>query len=290
MNRTEIEEFRTQATKHDAIRDAGLIEPDTLVICRDLSYGPHGVDNLCDIYYPKGTTQALPTIISIHGGGFCYGDKELYRFYTMFLATQGFTVVNFNYRLAPEHAYPAPLEDTNALIHFLLKHHDTYFIDPDRLFLLGDSAGGQLTEQYATIVTNPKYAALFEFTVPNIQFKAVGLNCGHYFMGEDDTPQEAFDYYFEGVDPKNIAQQFPVEAHLTSAFPPTFLMTATDDFLKDLAPRLNERLVKLSIPTLYTCYAQDDGSPLGHVFHVDQKLAIGKQCNLDELAFFKQYL
>lgn len=289
MNRTEIETFRTQATKHDALRDAGLIEPETLVIHRNLAYGPHGTDNLCDIYYPKGTTAPLPTIISIHGGGFCYGDKELYRFYTMFLATQGFTVVNFNYRLAPEHAYPAPLEDTNQVMHFILDHQKEYFIDPTRLFLLGDSAGGQLTEQYTTIVSNPEYAALFDFTVPNLHFQAVGLNCGHYFMGEDDTPQEAFEYYFEGVDPEKIAQQFPVEAHLTSNFPPTFLMTATDDFLKELAPRLHERLVALGVPTLYTCYAQPDGSSLGHVFHVDQKSAIAKECNLDELAFFKQY-
>lgn len=290
MNYSEIEQFRAQAAAHDAKRDAGLTPPKGIVIHRDLPYGPYGVENLCDIYYPEHTTHALPTIVSIHGGGFCYGDKELYQYYTMFLATQGFTVINFNYRLAPEHAYPAPLEDTNALMHFLLAHQKTYFIDPNHLFLLGDSAGGQLTEQYATILTNPEYAKTFSFTLPKLTFSAVGLNCGHYFMGEEDTPQEAFDYYFNGVDDALIVAQFPVEAHLTSNFPPTFLMTASDDFLKELAPRLKERLDALQIPLDYHCYANADGSHLGHVFHIDQKSAIAKQCNIDELAFFKRYL
>ena len=122
----DIPTMRVQMSEGDKKRDAGLIEPDTITAIKDLTYGSHGIENKFDIYYPVGTTTCLPTIVNIHGGGFFYGDKELYRFYTMYLASQGFTVVNFNYRLAPNHKYPAPLEDTNALMNWLLVHGKEY--------------------------------------------------------------------------------------------------------------------------------------------------------------------
>lgn len=55
----------------------------------------------------------IPVIVSVHGGGWGYGDKERYQYYCMSLAQQGFAVVNFSYRLASKYKFPAPLEDTN---------------------------------------------------------------------------------------------------------------------------------------------------------------------------------
>src|SRR5699024_10677414 len=106
------------------------------------------------VNYTMETSQKSPTLFHIHGGGFFYGDKELYRFYTMFLATQGFTVINFNYRLAPDHTYPAPLEDINQVLQWMTGNNEEYYIDLDNLFLLVDSAGGKFTHHYACIVYN----------------------------------------------------------------------------------------------------------------------------------------
>ena len=66
-----------------------------------------------DVYRPRDTDAVIPVIVSVHGGGWGYGDKERYQYYCMSLAQQGFAVVNFSYRLASKYKFPAPLEDTN---------------------------------------------------------------------------------------------------------------------------------------------------------------------------------
>lgn len=290
MIEIQVEKMRKEFAASDAKRDAGLQELETIEKIRDLSYGPYGIENTFDIYYPKGAKNKLPTIVSIHGGGFFYGDKELYRFYTMFLASQGFTVVNFNYRLAPEHAYPAPLEDTNALMHWLVEYAENYPIDMERLFLVGDSAGGQLVEQYATIVSNPDYGQLFSFDVAPVRFQAAALNCGVYFIGKDQPINQDFPYYFGEKISKETEKQFPVENYITENFPPSFVMTASHDFLKDHAKPLADLLRRKGVTVVDRVYEEKDGKELGHVFHIDQKSGIAKKCNLDELDFFEKIL
>ncbi|WP_265456326.1 alpha/beta hydrolase [Enterococcus sp. HY326] len=274
----------------DAKRDAGLVEPDSLVKVKDLSYGPYGIENTFDIYYPKGTTNLLPTIVSIHGGGFVYGDKELYRFYAMYLATQGFAVVNFNYRLAPASQYPAPIEDINNLMNWLLANGLDYHLDMQQLFILGDSAGAQLVEQYTTFVTNSEYAKLFNFTAEEVKPKAVALNCGVYFLGGQEPLTAQFPFYFGDEPTEAILQQFPIEPFITKNFPPAYIMSASHDFLKDLVQPLAAVLSAQGVTTETKIYENPDGSELGHVFHIDQKSAIAKLCNDDELTFFKEYL
>jgi acetyl esterase/lipase len=286
----DVAKMRAEFQKGDATRDQGLSEPDTVEKIRDLSYGPHGIDNHFDIYYPTGTQHALPTLIHIHGGGFFYGDKELYRFYTMFLASQGYTVINFNYRLAPTNQYPAPLEDINNLMHWLVDHAADYYIDLSNLFLLGDSAGGQLTEQYTTMTTNPDYASLFNFTLAPVHFNAVGLNCGAYFLGKDKPIEASFPYYFGENPDATVKKGFPVEAYITTAFPPAFVMTASHDFLNTEGLEMGQFLIAKGIETHFKIYSNPDGSELGHVFHIDQKSAVAKNCNLDQLNFFQAHL
>ncbi|MGX7149900.1 alpha/beta hydrolase [Enterococcus ureasiticus] len=290
MATIDIPTMRIQMRENDEKRDAGLTEPDTLEIFKDLSYGPYGIENTFDLYYPKGTDKCLPTIINIHGGGFFYGDKELYRFYTMYLATQGFTVVNFNYRLAPKHQYPAPLEDTNALMNWLIKHGKEYHIDLDQLFLIGDSAGGQLVEQYATMTSNLTYAQTFPFKLATVHFKAVAMNCGAYFIGQSGAINQEFPFYFGETVTPTLKSQFPVENYITAEFPPAFVATATQDFLKDIAPPLADLLKEKGIESEYHLYSNPDNSDLGHVFHLNQKTDIAKKCNDEEIAFFKRFL
>lgn len=229
----DIEKKRMELKKGDAKRDVGLVEPTSIEKFRDIPYGPYGIENTLDVFYPIGTSEKLPTLIHIHGGGFFYGDKELYRFYTMFLATQGFTVVNFNYRLAPDHVYPSPLEDINRLVQWTIDNNKEYFIDLDNLFLLGDSAGEQLAQQYAIIVSNPAYQKLFTFEVPKIQFNAVGLNCSAYYIGNHIGSADDFPYYLDGKMSNQLKAQLPVEQYITSNFPPAFVMTSSHDFLKE---------------------------------------------------------
>ena len=91
---------------------------------------------------------------------------------------RGFTVVNINYRLAPENKFPAAVEDINMAVKFIEEQGKDYFIDKDRLVMVGDSAGGQLVSHYAAILTNPEFAKLFDFEVrKHIQLNHSELVC-----------------------------------------------------------------------------------------------------------------
>ena len=64
--------FNIGATINDYKRDKAIPLPESITQCRNISYGSHGKWNLLDVYYPDGTSAPLPTIVSIHGGGYVY--------------------------------------------------------------------------------------------------------------------------------------------------------------------------------------------------------------------------
>lgn len=290
MNQINIKEMRLEMAAGDQKRDEGLTQPTGVKAVRDIVYGPFEKENQLDVYYPVEAQGKLPVIVNIHGGGFFYGDKELYQYYSMGLAEQGFAVVNFTYRLAPEHLYPAAIEDTNAVFEWLVANQEEYPFDLENIFAVGDSAGAQLTEQYATILSNPVYADLFSFDVPKVQLKAVGLNCGLYFLGSEKNIFEEVPYYFGTTENPAISKQFPVEAFITENYPAVSLTTASDDFLKELANPLYQVFSEKGIKANCKLYENEDGTPLYHVFHIDQKSKTGKQCNEEQLTFFKQFI
>lgn len=102
--------------------------------------------NSLDVYRPKATNieEKLPVIVSVHGGGWVYGDKEGYQYYCMSLAQRGFAVVNFSYRLAPESKFPASIIDTNLVFGWILDHAEEYGFDTENIFAVGDSAGAHM--------------------------------------------------------------------------------------------------------------------------------------------------
>ena len=107
----------------DTIRDRGLQAPKDIVRFDNLPYGTDPRWQTLDVYRPKNAGgTALPGIVSVHGGGWVYGDKNLYQYYCMSLAQHGFAVVNFSYRLAPRHKFPAALQDTDAVFHWVMAH------------------------------------------------------------------------------------------------------------------------------------------------------------------------
>lgn len=99
--------LRKSFEANDNKRDAGLSAPTDIERMDDIAYGPDARWQALDVYRPKSTSGKLPVIVSVHGGGWTYGDKERYQWYCMNLAQRGFAVVNFTYRLAPEYKFPA---------------------------------------------------------------------------------------------------------------------------------------------------------------------------------------
>lgn len=283
--------FRYNASKSDRKRDAAIALPEGITQCRNISYGPHGKDNLLDVYYPEGTAAPLPTIVSIHGGGYVYGNKEVYRRYGMDMAKRGFAFVNFNYRLAPKWKFPTPLCDTNAVLHWVVKNAHRYHLDPDRILLVGDSAGAQLASQYAAMWANPVYAALFPLKLPKITIRALGLNCGLYDMAQrasDPRKGLSLDYLGRELSPED--PRFRVLESIGGNYPPAFLTTSCEDFLRENAEPMCRFLNDRGIDAQWRCYGREGDKTVGHVFHVNIALPEATQCNDDTAEFFRGYL
>ena len=290
-----VRQMRMKWAAGDVVRDAGVIDPEDVVRCTDLPYGEHP-DNLLDVYYPEGTTGNLPTIISIHGGGWFYGSKELYSHYCLRLAKRGFTVVNFDYRLAPEHQYPAPLEDTFRVITWMQQNADACHIDLNNVFVVGDSAGGQIAFQVLTMLTNPKYAAMFSFPVPEgFSVRACGLNCGCYFFppfGRFLSPEKAnilFKLYFPD-DYLPIVPQLKAHKYVTRDFPPAFVMSSGNDYLKIMAKPLHLLLKFRGVQSVCKVFGTKKDKELGHVFHLNCKLPQADLCNDIQCQFFRDHM
>ena len=283
--------FNIRASKSDKIRDATIPLPEGVTECRNISYGSHGDWNLLDVYYPSGTTAPLPTIVSIHGGGYVYGSKEIYRRYGMDMARRGFAFVNFNYRLAPKWRFPTPLHDTNAVLNWVCKNARRYHLDPTRIILLGDSAGAQLTSQYAAMHANSDYAAHFQMQLAPVSIRAVGLFCGMYDMVERASGQRkglALDYL--GKDLSAEDPRFAVLENIGSNYPPAFIATACHDFLRPCAEPMYRFLTEKGVDAQWHCYGTEEDESIGHVFHVNILLPEAKQCNDDAALFFAKYV
>ncbi|MDO5344826.1 MAG: alpha/beta hydrolase [Lachnospiraceae bacterium] len=270
----------------DAKRDEGLTTPEDVERFDDIRYGADPEWNVLDVYRPRGQAGRLPVIVSVHGGGWVYGDKELYQFYCMSLARRGFAVVNFTYRLAPEVKYPAPLEDTNRVIEWMYENQEKYLLDMEQVFLVGDSAGGHLAGLYAAICTNPEYAANYSFQVPRgFVPQALGLNCGVYVPLGGPTTELVEEFLPEkGSDEEKRLINVP--DHVTPAYPPVYLMTCVGDFCRPHAPLLEKALKENQVPYEYVVYG-DEENPLYHVFHVTIQEPLGQKCNDDECRFFR---
>lgn len=283
--------MRIMCKKNDAKRDAGLTVPEDIICYRDIAYGTHKM-NVLDVYRPKcADIPNLPVIVSVHGGGWVYGDKNLYQYYCMSLAQRGFVVVNFTYRLSPEHKFPCHLEDTVKVFEWVLKNGAKYGMDRSNVFAVGDSAGGHILSLFCLLCTNPEYAAGYDFKAPEgFVPKAVALNCGAYDFeliksSASNTMQLMQDVLPKKGKPEEF-YQISTANHITEHFPPCYIMTANEDFLREQPEPLKKALDEKKVPYVYKLYG-DDSNPLGHVFHLDMRNETGKLCNDEECRYFK---
>ena len=280
--------IREEFKKADDIRDAGLTTPADILRFDDIPYGKDPRWQSLDVYRPRAMEgKTLPVIVSVHGGGWVYGDKERYQYYCMNLSQRGFAVVNFTYRLAPENKFPASMEDVNAVFHWVLDHGTEYGFDTRRVYAVGDSAGAHQLALYACICTNPAFAARYSFRVPKgFCPTAVALNCGKYDMtAEKQSDAGLLSEYLPRGGTREELDTIDVLPHVTSDFPPAFLMTATDDFLKDQAPLMAKALADHQVPFVYRYYGSKS-NPLGHVFHCNIRTEDAKLCNDETCDFF----
>ena len=251
--------------------------------------------NVLDVYRPSGAAPKLPVIVSVHGGGWVYGDKELYSHYCVSLAQRGFVVINFTYRLSPEHKFPCHLEDTSLVFDWVKKNATRYGMDRENVFAVGDSAGGHILSLYCSLCTNPDYAAKFDFKPEgNLLPKAIALNCA---VLDIDAAKEgmagAAAKLIKDVLPKKWKEEDiqllnPI-VHVNEKYPACILMTANEDFLRTQPDTFSKKLKEVGVPFEYKMYGSEF-EKLGHVFHLDMRNETGKLCNDEQCAFFESFM
>jgi acetyl esterase/lipase len=149
-----------------SISDASAAEYE-IINRPDLVFAEHdGTKLVGDLYLPKGRAKA-PVLVAIHGGGWQIGNRQFYRYWGLFLARAGYAVFAIEYRLGKPGTYPAAVYDTKAAVQFIRANAAEFDLDPDRIGLIGDSAGGHLAslvalagDQYTSVYRDDANAAI----------------------------------------------------------------------------------------------------------------------------------
>ena len=110
-------------------------------VLRNLAYGTHPRQT-ADVYLTS--RPAAPVVLFVHGGSWRSGSKETYRFVGRALSKMGFTAVVINYRLRPEADFPDYVLDAAGALEWAHKKASEWKADPDRIFIMGHSAGGHI--------------------------------------------------------------------------------------------------------------------------------------------------
>jgi acetyl esterase/lipase len=132
-------------------RAADKQPPDDVEFSKDVVYGKGGGKDLkLDLSRPKQANGKRPCIVVFHGGGWAAGNKDQHDDVTWMLAQRGYVAATVGYRFAPEHVFPAQVEDAKCAVRFLRAHADKYGIDSERIGAVGFSAGAHLSMMLGT--------------------------------------------------------------------------------------------------------------------------------------------
>ena len=215
------------------------------------------------VYAPRGVTGTAPALVFFHGGGWIYGDLESHDATCRFLAEQaGVRVVAVDYRLAPEHPFPAAHEDCLAAYDWVLAHADALGIDRHRVAVGGDSAGGNLatvvaqqvvarTEQPAGVVP-PAYQLLIYPVVDFVETRPSRTEMATGFFLTGDFVDLASDCYTaSGPDPADPLLS-PLYGKLEE-LPPAYVVTAGFDPLLDEGEAYAEAMRAAGVEVTYVC-------------------------------------
>lgn len=200
------------------------------------------------IYRPRGVEGDLPGLLHIHGGGFCLGSAEIDHPQSVGLADELQVVVaTVDYRLAPEHPYPAGVDDCYAALEVLAGLDG---VDPTRIAVQGQSAGGALAAA-VTLMARDRGGPAICFQV--LEIPVLDDRCDTPSMrAHDSTPlwsrpqaQASWVHYLGGREADAYAA--PARAEDLAGLPPAYVLTCELDPLRDEGIRYAARLLESGV-------------------------------------------
>jgi acetyl esterase len=213
------------------------------------------------IYWPHASDEPLPVVVFYHGGGFALGDLDTHDPVARDHAVGAEAiVVSVDYRLAPEHPFPAGVDDCWAALQWVGEHAAEFGGDPNRIAVAGDSAGGNLSAVMTQLARDnaDKGGPALRFQL--LWYPTITADVSlPSFTENADAPmlnREVIDafltWYLPDVDisdPKALPATFaPANATDFSGLPPAFIGTAGHDPLRDDGARYAELLKAAGVP------------------------------------------
>jgi acetyl esterase len=220
--------------------------------------GPAG-DIPVRIYTPEGTAP-FPVLLYFHGGGWVIGDLEVVDAPCRALAKEsGCVVVSVDYRLAPEHKFPAASDDCYAATKWVSDNAAEIGVDPSRIAVGGDSAGGQLAtviSQMARDKGGPAIAyqvLIYPVTDATISTASYEENAEGYLLTKEGMIWFFNHYMNEDTDRKDPLLS-PTYAESLAGLPPAIVITAEYDPLRDEGNAYAEKLKAAGVPVIHSQY------------------------------------
>lgn len=146
----------------------------------DIIYEPAEAD-ICmlDLFMPELVVcPKLPVLVNVHGGGWVTGDKRWRVAQGRIFADMGMCVININYGLSPKYRYHQSLRHVFSAMRWLENNAKEYNLDLDNVFIMGDSAGGQIACQVCAALHNKEFLARLGVDPVSYRLKGALINCG----------------------------------------------------------------------------------------------------------------
>jgi acetyl esterase len=208
------------------------------------------------LYVPFGPPAAEPSplLVYYHGGGWVIGDLDTHDDLCRFLACRtGIRVLSVDYRLAPEHPFPAPVEDAHAAFHWAAANAAELGVDAGRIAVGGDSAGGNLAAVVSMLARDaggPRPALqllIYPVTDAHARTRSRELFAEGYLLTQGDM-----DFFEDHYLPNESARDDPrvsvLRAPDPSGLPPAYVVTAGFDPLRDEGEEYALRMRAAGVP------------------------------------------
>lgn len=204
-------------------------------------------------------------VVFLHGGGWSMGDLECYDFFMRDLCVRsGASILSVEYRLAPEHKYPAALDDGLAAVRWATNLTKAHAGDAARVAVMGDSAGGNLaaviarrlhTEGRIRLAGQLLLYPMLDVSQPHSAYPSrMRYGDGEYLLTRESIDTAA-TWYLDGIGRRDDPDVSPLLVEDLSMLPPTVIVIGGHDPLLDEARLYAERLLAAGVATRFKCFA-----------------------------------
>jgi len=221
---------------------------------RNVTYGrASGVDLKMDIYYPRTASGPMPVLVYCHGGAWTTGDRTWITgsLDGKVLLDRGYMLCSIDYRLAPKYMFPAQIEDAKCAVRFLRANASWYGIDPRRIGVWGDSAGGHLAALLGVTDSSAGFEGTGGYEDQSSRVEAVVDMFGPSDLTAlPELPQVLQDVFGASDPGSDVLKKASPVTYVSADDPPFLILHGDSDDIVPLSQSqlLRDRLVSAGVP------------------------------------------